>query len=36
MENINENFTNLCDWISKNGGWVNPQLNRQKNLVKVL
>jgi hypothetical protein len=26
MENINENFTNLCDWISKNGGWVNPKL----------
>ena len=26
MENINENYTNLCDWISKNGGWVNPKL----------
>ena len=27
MEKINENFTNLCDWISKNGGWVNPKLS---------
>jgi hypothetical protein len=26
MENIKENYTNLCDWISKNGGWVNPKL----------
>ena len=26
MENINENYNNLCDWISKNGGWVNPKL----------
>ena len=26
MEKINENYNNLCDWISKNGGWVNPKL----------
>ena len=27
MKNINEDYTNLCNWISKNGGWVNPKLS---------
>lgn len=27
MENTNEKYSNLCNWITQNGGWINPKLS---------